>query len=86
MNNSWRSFYSLDSVFLILTITILYISATQAQVSKKLIDDIDIAANMIEPQVIEWRRDFHQYPELGNREIRTSNIIVKHLKELGIDV
>ena len=24
------------------------------------------------PKVIEWRHDIHQYPELGNREFRTS--------------
>ena len=40
----------------------------------------------IEPKVIEWRRDFHQNPELGNREFRTAEIIAKHLKSLGIEV
>jgi amidohydrolase len=38
------------------------------------------------PQVIEWRRDFHQHPELGNREFRTSAIIAQHLQSLGMDV
>ncbi len=40
----------------------------------------------IEPKVIEWRRDFHQNPELGNREFRTAEIIAKHLNSLGIEV
>ncbi|GAA4281833.1 amidohydrolase [Gaetbulibacter aestuarii] len=40
----------------------------------------------IEPQVIEWRRDFHEHPELSNREYRTAEIIAKHLKSLGIEV
>jgi amidohydrolase len=35
-------------------------------------DQLDQAAKSIAPQVITWRRDFHQHPELGNRESRTS--------------
>ena len=44
------------------------------------------AADKIETKVIEWRRDFHQHPELGNNEIRTAAIVTKHLKSLGIEV
>ncbi|MGI9549993.1 MAG: amidohydrolase [Aurantibacter sp.] len=44
------------------------------------------AAKKIEPKVIEWRRDFHQHPELGNREFRTAEIVAKHLKALGMEV
>lgn len=40
----------------------------------------------LEPKVIEWRRDFHQNPELGNREFRTAEKIAKHLNSLGIEV
>jgi len=32
---------------------------------------IDAAADKIEAQTIAWRRDFHEHPELGNREFRT---------------
>ncbi len=32
-------------------------------------------ADKIESKSITWRRDFHQNPELGNRETRTSKII-----------
>lgn len=46
--------------------------------------DKDIAS--VEQKVIEWRRDFHQNPELGNREFKTAEKIAKHLKSLGIDV
>ncbi len=38
----------------------------------------------IESKVIEWRRDFHQNPELSNREFKTAEKIAKHLKSLGI--
>lgn len=43
-------------------------------------------ANKIEPKVIAWRRDFHEHPELGNRETRTAGIIAKHLQDLGMEV
>ncbi len=42
--------------------------------------------NAVESKVIEWRRDFHQNPELGNREFRTAEKIATHLKSLGIEV
>jgi amidohydrolase len=47
---------------------------------------IDAAANNLESKTIAWRRDFHEHPELGNREFRTAKIIADHLRSLGIDV
>jgi amidohydrolase len=44
------------------------------------------SADKIESKSILWRRDFHQYPELGNRETRTSKIIAGHLRKLGFEV
>jgi len=46
--------------------------------------DAGIAA--VEPQVIAWRRDIHQHPELGNREFRTAGLVADHLRSLGIEV
>jgi len=40
----------------------------------------------IEQKVIEWRRDFHQNPELSNREFKTAEKIASHLKSLGLEV
>jgi amidohydrolase len=40
----------------------------------------------VESQVIEWRRHFHQYPELSNREFETGKYIAARLKEMGIEV
>lgn len=40
----------------------------------------------LEPQLIAWRRDFHQHPELSNREFRTSKIVAEHLQGLGLEV
>ena len=43
-------------------------------------------ADALKDQVITWRRDFHEHPELGNQEFRTAEIVAKHLKSLGIEV
>ena len=40
----------------------------------------------IEQKVIEWRRYFHQNPELSNREFNTAEKIAEHLKNLGLEV
>lgn len=51
-----------------------------------LAQNISTAADKMEQKVIAWRHDLHEHPELGNREFRTSEIIAKHLKSLGIEV
>ncbi|ADQ16956.1 carboxypeptidase Ss1 [Leadbetterella byssophila DSM 17132] len=43
-------------------------------------------SDKIESKVIQWRRDFHQHPELGNQEVRTAKIVADHLRSLGIEV
>lgn len=52
----------------------------------KLRPAIDQKAAEIESKVIEWRRDIHQNPELGNKEFRTAKKIADHLRSLGIEV
>ncbi|WP_233280025.1 amidohydrolase [Constantimarinum furrinae] len=54
----------------------------QAQMNKDILNDI----NGIEEQVIEWRRYFHENPELSNREFKTAEKIATHLKSLGMEV
>jgi len=53
-------------------------SALEQQVRK------DAAA--IESQLIEWRRDIHQHPELGEQETRTAKLVADHLTRLGMEV
>ena len=53
--------------------------------ASSLSERIDAAAAAIEAQVIAWRRDLHQHPELGNREFRTAGLVADHLRELGFD-
>lgn len=59
--------------------------SAQAQVPA-LPDAVDSLVDSVMPQVVEWRRDFHQHPELGNREFRTAGIIADHLRALGMEV
>jgi amidohydrolase len=47
---------------------------------------IAAAADATMPQVITWRRDFHQNPELGNREFRTSKVVAEELRKMGFEV
>ncbi|MGQ9896566.1 MAG: M20 metallopeptidase family protein [Acidobacteriota bacterium] len=42
----------------------------------------DLAAHL-EPQLIAIRRELHRYPELSNREVRTSRFLLHRLRELG---
>lgn len=49
-------------------------------------DKIGKAVDKIESKVIAWRRDIHEHPELGNNEVRTADIIAKHLQSLGLEV
>ncbi len=47
--------------------------------------DVDAAADTVRDQVIAWRRDIHQHPELGNREVRTAKLVADHLRALGLE-
>ena len=40
-------------------------------------------AAQIEPQLIAWRRDIHQHPELGDQETRTAGLVADHLRRLA---
>lgn len=48
--------------------------------------EIESWAKPVDSKVLAWRRDIHQFPELGNREFRTSKLVAKHLRSLGLDV
>ena len=47
---------------------------------------IDEAAAAVEGQVVAWRRDVHEHPELSNREFRTAELVAGHLRDLGLEV
>ncbi|MDI5950652.1 amidohydrolase [Flavobacterium yafengii] len=60
----------------------LFTSAQNAALKSKIAQK----AASLESKVITWRRDFHQNPELGNREFKTAEKIAAHLRSLGIEV
>jgi amidohydrolase len=57
-----------------------------AQVNAGLQRKIDQDASSLEDKVIKWRRHIHQYPELSNRETKTSAYVAEHLRGLGLEV
>jgi amidohydrolase len=67
---------------------LLYISsASQAFAQSDIpLESITSLSNDLSEQVVTWRRDFHQNPELSNREFRTAAIVAEHLKSLGMEV
>ena len=48
--------------------------------------EINAATEKVLPQVIQWRRYFHEHPELGNREFNTSKLVADELRKLGVEV
>ena len=48
-------------------------------------DALDAEARDIAQDVIDWRHHLHQNPELSNREEKTAQYIVDHLKTLDLD-
>lgn len=50
------------------------------------LESIDSLSAEISDRVVAWRRDFHQNPELSNREFRTAGIVAEHLAGLGMEV
>ncbi|MBD1370957.1 amidohydrolase [Hazenella sp. IB182357] len=48
--------------------------------------NLEVNINQLFPQLVKWRRHFHQYPELSFQEIHTAESIKKHLSDLGLVV
>lgn len=67
----------LQTLFFLILSTIS-LNAQNSTVNQLIID--------VEPKVIEWRRHFHENPELSNREFRTAEKIAEYLKSLGLEV
>jgi amidohydrolase len=48
--------------------------------------DAAALAGDVADEVLAWRRDIHEHPELGNRETRTAALVAKQLQSLGLEV
>lgn len=69
-----------------IVITIASLQMAYAQTNATLKSQINQKAESLEKKVVAWRRDFHQNPELGNREFQTSAKVAAHLRSLGMEV
>ena len=58
----------------------------QSDDAVKLKEKIAAAIDKVESRCITWRKQIHQYPELGNREFKTAAMVAAHLRSLGIEV
>ena len=48
--------------------------------------ELEEEINPLMKKVISWRHNLHQFPELSNREYKTSKKVASHLRSLGIKV
>jgi amidohydrolase len=62
------------------------IAPLSAPAQSPLLGEVDRLASGVEAKVLDWRRDFHQHPELSNRETRTAAAVAAHLRALGLEV
>lgn len=82
MRSFFRQIVNIGVVFLLLLTSTSVSFAQDSPLSAAVESRIDA----VESKVIEWRRDIHEHPELGNREFRTAELVANHLRSLGIDV
>jgi amidohydrolase len=62
------------------------VPALHGQSASALHQAIDAGANRVEADVIAWRRDIHQNPELSFQEVRTAKLVADQLRGMGVDV
>ena len=54
--------------------------------TEQLLAQLDNDLEPLMKKVVEWRHDLHQFPELSNREFKTSKKVEDHLRSLGLKV
>ena len=62
------------TLLLIVLLIPVPIDAQTARGANPLAAEVERLSAELNPQVVAWRRDFHQNPELGNRETRTAKL------------
>ncbi len=72
----------MKTIILAIVLSVLVASPLCAEITH---DQIDQAASEVQEQVVEWRRWFHQYPELSNREFNTGKRVAEILTEMGLE-
>jgi amidohydrolase len=82
MTRHFRSFAS--SLILIAAVSVP--TAHAQSIVPDLEQEIRQRASQIESNLIAWRRDIHEHPELGEQETRTAGLVAAHLSKLGLEV
>jgi amidohydrolase len=75
-----------QKLFQILIVQAICLCAAAQGVRHNYDENVTKSTQDIENQCIKWRRDFHEHPELSNRETRTAKIVADHLRSLGLEV
>jgi amidohydrolase len=65
------------------TVVMLLTSPLLAQPDYAELDQLSADAFAL---VVDWRRHFHQYPELSNREFETAKTVATALRDMGLEV
>jgi amidohydrolase len=77
---------TLKTKFFILALLFASKLIGQNTTSQSVASKIEAEIQKINTKITNIRHDIHQNPELGNREFRTSELVAKHLRSLGIEV
>lgn len=75
--------YILTALFIL---ALLLPTQTKAQETAELHQVINSKTEAVFDQVVEWRRHFHENPELSNREDETAAYIADYMNSLGLEV
>lgn len=70
------------SILPALLATLLATPAVAQQAQQR--PEVAAGARAVQQDVIDWRRDLHQHPELGNHETRTAKLVADQLRRLGL--
>jgi len=69
----------------VVLITILAVTFAVGVSAEELRSRVAASVEALMPEVVTWRHDIHQHPELSNREVRTAEKVAEHLRSLGFD-
>jgi amidohydrolase len=75
-------------LLLLRTLLCATLLAGSAAASAQALDSAVLAPRVaaLQAQMVAWRRDIHQHPELSGQEARTARLVAEHLRSLGLTV
>ena len=69
-----------------LVASLVFAAPSSAQARTAFAAPVEAEIAQVLPRMIEWRRDFHEHPELSYEEVRTARMVAQHLRSLRIEV